>query len=196
MTHYPDLYILRHGETEWNREGIFQGMHDSPLTAMGREQAAHQGKILDRVISDWSLVDIYSSPQGRAKTTAEIALAGTNQTADLHDALREVDTGDWAGLHISDIIDDDPRMSKPYTVEWLSAYFASPNGERYKVFKRRLLEFLTTLNKPTVIITHGMVGFVLRGLYLGLSFEQLAVQVSGQGVVFHLSNGREIVLRD
>ena len=44
MTRYPDLYVLRHGETEWNREGIFQGVHDSPLTAMGREQAAHQGK--------------------------------------------------------------------------------------------------------------------------------------------------------
>ena len=68
MTRYPDLYVLRHGETEWNREGIFQGVHDSPLTAMGREQAAHQGTILDRVISDWSVVDIYSSPQGRAKT--------------------------------------------------------------------------------------------------------------------------------
>ena len=61
MTRFPDLYVLRHGETEWNREGIFQGVHDSPLTAMGREQAAHQGKILDRVISDWSKVDIYSS---------------------------------------------------------------------------------------------------------------------------------------
>ena len=135
MTRYPDLYVLRHGETEWNREGIFQGVHDSPLTAMGREQAAHQGKILDRVISDWSAVDIYSSPQGRAKTTAEIALAGVNRTADLHAALREVDTGDWAGLHISDIIDADPRMAKPYTVEWLSAYFSSPNGEGYEVFK-------------------------------------------------------------
>jgi hypothetical protein len=41
-----------------------------------------------------------------------------------------------------------------------------------------------------------MVGFVLRGLYLDLPFEQLADQVGGQGVVFHLSNGREIVLRD
>ena len=39
MTSFPDLYVLRHGETEWNREGIFQGVHDSPLTAMGREQA-------------------------------------------------------------------------------------------------------------------------------------------------------------
>ena len=96
MTRYPDLYVLRHGETEWNREGIFQGVHDSPLTAMGREQAAHQGKILDRAIVDWSAVDIYSSPQGRAKTTAEIALAEVNRTADLHAALREVDTGDWA----------------------------------------------------------------------------------------------------
>ena len=72
MTRYPDLFVLRHGETEWNREGIFQGVHDSPLTATGREQAAHQGKILDRVISDWSAVDIYSSPQGRAKMTAKI----------------------------------------------------------------------------------------------------------------------------
>ena len=196
MTRYPDLYILRHGETEWNREGIFQGVHDSPLTAMGREQAAHQGRILDRVISDWSAVDIYTSPQGRAKKTAEIALAEVNQTAVLHEALREVDTGDWAGLHISDIIDDDPRMAKPYTVEWLRGYFLSPNGEGYEVFKARLLEFLATLNQPTVIITHGMVGLVLRGLYLGLTFEQMAGQVGGQGVVFHLSDGRETVLKD
>jgi len=173
MTRYPDLYVLRHGETEWNREGIFQGVHDSPLTAMGREQAAHQGTILDRVISDWSVVDIYSSPQGRAKTTAEIALAGVNRTADLHEALREVDTGDWAGLHISDIMNADPR-----------------------VFKTRLLEFLESLQKPTVIVTHGMVGFVLRGLYLGLTFEEMAGQVGGQGVVFHLSDGRETVLKD
>ena len=196
MTRYPDLYVLRHGETEWNREGIFQGVHDSPLTAMGREQAAHQGTILDRVISDWSVVDIYSSPQGRAKTTAEIALAGVNRTADLHEALREVDTGDWAGLHISDIMDADPRMAKPYTVEWLSAYFSSPNGEGFVVFKTRLLEFLESLQKPTVIVTHGMVGFVLRGLYLGLTFEEMAGQVGGQGVVFHLSDGRETVMKD
>ena len=86
---------------------------------------------MDRVISDWSTVDIYSSRKD-AKTTAEIALAEVNRTADLHAALREVDTGDWAGLHISDIIDADPRMAKPYTVEWLSAYFSSPNGEDMK----------------------------------------------------------------
>ena len=101
---------------------------------MGREQAAHQGKILDRVISDWSAVDIYSSPQGRAKTTAEIALAGINRTADLHAALREVDTGDWAASYIRHH-DADPRMAKPYTVEWLSAYFSSPNGEGMKCSK-------------------------------------------------------------
>ena len=196
MTCYPDLYVLRHGETEWNREGIFQGVHDSPLTTMGREQAAHQGTILARAISDWSGVNIYTSPQGRAKTTAAIALATVQRTAIVHDALREVDTGDWAGLHISDIIDDDKRMAKPHTVGWLSAYFSSPNGESYDLFKSRLLAFLASLQKPTVIVTHGMVGFVLRGLYLGLTFEQMAGQVGGQGVVFHLSDGREAVLMD
>jgi broad specificity phosphatase PhoE len=119
-----------------------------------------------------------------------------NRTADLHEALREVDTGDWAGLHISDIMDTDPRMAKPYTVEWLSAYFSSPNGEGFEVFKTRLLEFLESLQKPTVIVTHGMVGFVLRGLYLGLTFEEMAGQVGRQGVVFHLSDGRETVMKD
>ena len=135
MTRYPDLYVLRHGETEWNREGIFQGVHDSPLTAMGREQAAHQGKILDRVISDWSAVDIYSSPQGRAKTTAEIALAGVNRTADMHAALREVDTGDWAGLHISDIIDADPRMANPIQLNGLAPTSHPQTGRGMKFSK-------------------------------------------------------------
>lgn len=196
MTQFPDLFILRHGETEWNREGIFQGPYDSPLTPMGREQAAHQGKILDRVVSDWSGVDIFTSPQGRAKTTAAIALTHVNRTATPHHALREVDTGDWAGLHISHIMDDDPRMCTPYTVDWLRAYFSAPNGEDFGSFRDRVLDFMMSLSCPTVIVTHGMVGFVIRGLYLGLSFEQMAAQVGGQGVVFHLMNGHETVLHD
>ncbi|MGB2433038.1 MAG: phosphoglycerate mutase family protein, partial [Paracoccaceae bacterium] len=43
---YPELYILRHGETLWNQQGRFQGQRDSPLTDKGRRQAMAQGKVL------------------------------------------------------------------------------------------------------------------------------------------------------
>ena len=49
MTEFQNLYVLRHGQTEWNAEGRHQGRLDSPLTDLGRRQAAAQGRILERV---------------------------------------------------------------------------------------------------------------------------------------------------
>ena len=161
---------------------------------MGREQAAHQGKILDRVISDWSAVDIYSSPQGRAKLT-EIALAGVNRTADLHAALREVDTGDWAGLHISDIIDADPRMAKPYTLNGLAPISHPRMGRDMKFSKPACWRFIVLAKADRH--RHPWDGWICFAWIIpGLTFEQMAGQVGGQGVVFHLSDGRETVLKD
>ena len=71
-----ELYLLRHGETEWNREGRIQGSQDSPLTARGRAQATAQADILAREVPQlWQLAR-YCSPLRRARDTARIALDG------------------------------------------------------------------------------------------------------------------------
>ena len=64
MSDYPDILILRHGETEWNRAGRMQGDQDSPLTDTGRAQARRQGALL--AASGCDGYQWFSSPQGRA----------------------------------------------------------------------------------------------------------------------------------
>ena len=85
MPDYPELLILRHGETEWNREGRMQGALDSPLTYVGRAQALAQGAALRA--AGIGPVRWFSSPQGRALETARLASGEARVTAD--DRLRE-----------------------------------------------------------------------------------------------------------
>lgn len=60
-----EIFLLRHGETEWNAAGRFQGQRDSPLTACGREQAAQLGRILAKALAGRLLVPLDVSPLGR-----------------------------------------------------------------------------------------------------------------------------------
>ena len=67
------IYLVRHGETTWNRVGRQQGHNDSPLTELGIEQARAAGRMLQRAIPDIHNVCIETSPLGRARQTALIA---------------------------------------------------------------------------------------------------------------------------
>ena len=71
----PVLYYVRHGETEWNRDGRLQGQHDSVLTARGRAQAVQSAEIVRELVTrdggDVAALDFVASPLGRARTTME-----------------------------------------------------------------------------------------------------------------------------
>ena len=72
----PLLYYIRHGETDWNREGRLQGQHDIPINATGRSQARHCGGVLRELIErdriDPAGLDFVASPLGRARETMEL----------------------------------------------------------------------------------------------------------------------------
>ena len=73
------IYLVRHGRTEFNAEGRFQGHCDSPLTPLGVAQAHRYGELLARLIGDPADWTLGSSPLGRAVATAEIiALVAEN----------------------------------------------------------------------------------------------------------------------
>ena len=67
-----EIYLVRHGETEWNAQGRFQGCLNSPLTPNGREQARQIGMLLARVLNGYRGVTMHVSPLGRTCDTAEI----------------------------------------------------------------------------------------------------------------------------
>ena len=91
----PEVLVLRHGQTQWNAEGRLQGHLDSPLTETGLRQAQRQNEILRPY--DLTGFRFISSPQRRARLTAQIALAGIAAEIETSTELMEIGMGAWAG---------------------------------------------------------------------------------------------------
>ncbi|RED45848.1 histidine phosphatase family protein [Aestuariispira insulae] len=192
---YPELFVIRHGETVWNREGRWQGHKNAPLTDLGKWQAARQGEIL-RDLGLQSRLDLtcLSSPLGRACETAEIALGALGCVFQLHDGLKEVSLGRWEGLSREDILGADSVSSDQQSV--VLSWDQAPEGEGYDAARMRAEQFLAGLQGPSILVTHGAFSAVLRGLWLGLGREESMALSMEQGCVFHLSGGKETILRE
>jgi broad specificity phosphatase PhoE len=104
-----ELYLVRHGETDWNRQHRIQGLTDVPLNATGRKQARAAGKLLSR--RDWD--GIYASPLSRAVETASI-IAGQTGLPEPRPvaALVERNYGDAEGLNFIEIDRRYPNRSE------------------------------------------------------------------------------------
>src|ERR1051326_8727117 len=127
------IFLVRHGETEWNRERRYQGWSDSPLTARGIAQAEAIGRCL-RDLPEASGAEIVASPIGRARHTAEIIAACLQHATPprLDERLREISLGAWDGRGRKGIR---ALMGADFVeFEW---YFRAPYGERYDLFAGR-----------------------------------------------------------
>lgn len=193
MHDLPPLYILRHGETLWNREGRCQGHLDAPLTELGRAQAACQGHILrDHVMRAHPDAPIWVSPLGRTQTTWAIAaeaagLAGRETQTEPR--LAEVHMGDWQGRLRSEFLAEDASARAQPNLFELS--LNTPNGENYDALEARLKDCLAEITQPTICVTHGITSLVLRGLVRGLSRTDMAGQGHDQGIVYCLRDAQE-----
>jgi len=187
---FPPLYILRHGETEWNRAERLQGHLDSPLTERGRAQAREQREILSELLLPAGHVTVMSSPSPRALRTAEIALPGHPIAQDAR--LLEIDLGDWAGRVLSEIRADHPEIAAATDPHLWK--FTAPRGERLAQMAARCQSLLASLHGPTVLVTHGITSRVLRCLALGLPPEDLSSMPGGQGVVHVVEHGKARLL--
>ena len=184
---YPPLYILRHGQTVWNAEHRVQGRFDSPLTEKGREHARMQRKILESL--DLSNFDAFSSPQGRAFHTASIALEGVFDRIHTDAALCEISAGDWDGLARRDLPLGGPLDETEESA--LDLFERAPGGEGFAALRQRCESFLQRLKRPAVLVTHGVTSRMLRLVLTDRDTSEIAMQEGGQGVVFHVENGRQ-----
>ena len=186
----PDLIIARHGETEWNRIHRFQGKADSPLTAVGRQQAQD----LTALLQDEGVVAgshaIYTSPQGRSVATAALALDPLGLSASEDPRLVEICVGAWTGLSRTEI---DAKWPAPDPEEhWLDRYERAPEGEGFAALFARCAAFLEELERPAVVFTHGITSRVLRALALGLSRADLDDLPGGQGCLHIIRDGQHL----
>lgn len=183
---FPELYILRHGQTEWNAEHRIQGSLDSPLTDTGRAQAAAQRKILGRL--DLAGFQAFASPQGRAHDTAKIALEGLLDPIVIDPRLSEIHVGDWEGrtrgeLDLMGAVDESSESA-------LDLYDHAPGGEGFVAFRARCASFLNDLEGPAVLVSHGMTSRMLRLILLDMEIVDMGKLPGGQGIVYHLKDGR------
>lgn len=190
MPTYPELYILRHGETHWNAEHRMQGGLNSPLTQTGRDQAAQQARILETV--DLTGFTALCSPQGRAFETAAIVLARQVPLVRTDDRLREIGVGDWQGKLRSGLKVSGPLHETPDGP--IALYEQAPNGEGFARLEVRCRDFLDSLDGPAVLVTHGITSRMLRAILLDLGRDGVATLPGGQGVVYHLKNGVQNLL--
>ncbi len=182
----PPLYVLRHGETEWNRDARMQGGLDSPLTPLGRAQSVAMGRALRAAGVGEQTHDALCSPQGRARDTAVLALGALGIHARADERLREIAMGRWAGLARSDIA---LRWPGPEDEGLVDFYARAPGGEGFAALWARVGAVLADIRRPTVIVTHGMTSRALRGRALGLSVDRIGDLPGGQGVVFEIRDG-------
>lgn len=187
MAEFPELYILRHGETAWNAEHRMQGALNSPLTDKGKGHAALQADILAGI--DLSDFDAWCSPQGRAFETAAIAVARKVPFIHTDIRLREIGVGQWQGKVRSELKTDIPIEEGPDGP--IALYAHAPEGEGFDALEARCTDFLTSLTRPAVLITHGITSRMLRSIVLGSGRESISQLPGGQGNVFHLKNGMQ-----
>lgn len=182
-----DIFLIRHGETEWNASERFQGRLDSPLTPKGRVQAAACGNRLARLgVRPDRFV---ASPLGRTRQTAEaIAACSPFPHVSCDARLAEVSLGSWDGLTLVDIDHKWPGVldgSSPF--DW---FFRSPDGESYDAARERAMAWLDDPAGVVVAVSHGLIGRIIRGAYADLpKAETLALPVP-QDVIWRLCDGK------
>lgn len=157
------VYLARHGQTEWNREGRRQGRLDSPLTMAGRMHAAD----LARLVGTLEIDLIASSPIGRALTTAKAAADVLGLTVHVMDELAEINHGDMAGLTTPEV---DGRFPGALDERALDKYnWRFPDGESYADADERAAIAVGRIAQTgacrPLIVSHEMIGrMLLRNL--------------------------------
>lgn len=138
------LALLRHGPTDWNRNGRLQGRTDRPLTQEARADLAAL-----RLPAPWSSAAIHASPLARARDTATI-LAGTPPR--IEPALTEMNWGAWEGQRGADLAAD--TASGFRDIEHWGWAFRPSGGESPAEVLARLRPWLAGLTADTLAVTH------------------------------------------
>jgi len=150
------LILIRHGETEWVRQGLYQGSTDVPLNRRGLNQA----RAVASTIKKEKPIAVYSSELTRALETAKLIAQASRKRIIEDKRLNEISFGDWEGeSHERVQIRFPTASSKWYQVNWSSQ---PPGGESLRSLEKRISEFLADLLKKhsdhagsCVVVTHG-----------------------------------------
>ncbi|MCO6419925.1 histidine phosphatase family protein [Siccirubricoccus sp. KC 17139] len=151
------FWFLRHGETDWNAQGLSQGTTDIPLNSVGLAQAERAAKTL---LGLGPIATIVSSPLVRARVTAEIAAKALGLPVAIDPGLREVEFGEQEGQPMGDWYDD-----------WIAGSYTPAGAETFAALHDRAVAAInraTAKPGPVLVVAHGA---LMRALRLAFGHE-------------------------
>lgn len=150
------FWFLRHGETDWNAQGLSQGSTDIPLNAVG----LHQARRAARTLQGTGIATIVASPLSRARVTAEIVAEALGLPVAFDEDLREVAFGEQEGQPMGDWYDD-----------WIAGHYTPAGAESFATLLARAVAAVnraTARPAPVLVVAHGA---LFRALRLALGHE-------------------------
>ena len=195
---WPELYFIRHGETDWNAEGRYQGSRDIPLNARGQGQADLNGGLLKQLLvranrapTDFSW---FVSPLGRTRETmnrVRAQLAEPLPDVTIDPRLIEISFGIYEGHLHTELASGAMAIAGERDASFW--YFRPPEGESYNDVAKRVLDFGSSLAGPAIIVSHGGILRVLRHLIEGFPHERAVNWFPPQDSVVHFTDGKSVV---
>lgn len=167
------IVLVRHGETEGNLKGLYEGKKDSSINENGRIQARYLGQLLKK----YRFSKIYCSPQKRCTQTLSLILENLeNKTNDISylEELKEIDFGAWEGLDYITVEKLFPGEWRVFIEDYKNITF--PQGESFREFYNRCSNLFNTIktssmaDEAILIVTHGGVirALLSNALCLGM----------------------------
>ena len=182
------LFLVRHGQSQWNADRRLQGQADISLSDVGREQSLAIAGTL-RALGPERVI---ASDLMRVRETADLLGYPDHEVTEL---LREIDVGAWTGRFIDDLLAEDPVAYQG----WRAGRFTPPDGESWADFKERTGRVVADLWRDTpgrvLVVAHGGVIRAILEDLLGLKPEQIVPAGPGSLTTLRLGkpNGRDDV---
>lgn len=170
------IYLVRHGQTAWNREEIFRGRTDVPLDETGLKQAELVGAYFKEI----KIHSIYSSPLSRAWQTAERIARVHHLKVQALEGIIDMSFGNWEGRAHQEIMETDPETYRQWREE--PQFARLPGGETLEDVRRRAMASLEMViekhpEETLILVSHRVVNKVLLCGILGIDnahFWQIA----------------------
>ena len=178
------LILIRHPETDWNKQERYMGSADIPLNDKGKKQA----RAISGYFKNENISVIYSSKLKRALETAKLIARPHNLKVKEDERLNEIDFGEWEGMTFGQIQKKYPKLAKKYLTDPFSPLNTKiPQGESWIEFRNRVnkaLKRILAREKGVIaIVSHGGVNRVIICELLKIPFSHIWQIKQGNGAI-------------
>ncbi|MEC9368072.1 MAG: histidine phosphatase family protein [Pseudomonadota bacterium] len=154
----PVIYLIRHGQTDWNATERLQGQADTPLNDKGRAQAKRNGAVLRGLLGNPSAFDYVSSPLLRTRHTMEIVRGQLGLPPDGYKTdprVMEINFGRWQGSTWDELRAQDAAVMEARFADPWNTVAPGEGGESFAMVQARALQWFDGVSRDSIVVTHG-----------------------------------------